>query len=244
MHCRSFGDKSSPALVILHGWGLNSEKYELLSRLLSKHFYVLVPDFPGFGETPEPEHPYAIELYADELKKLLEMEQVSEAFFIGHSFGGRITLFLAAHSPQLVKALVLTGAAGIEKFDLKRSLKRLVFWICSKLLKVFIFLPPVRRLRERVYRHRDIGKLQGVMKETFLKVVKRKLNKEAGMIVQDTLLLWGRQDQTTPVMDAEKILELVPHSYLKIFSQTGHRLPYEKPHEFAHEVSQFFLSRT
>lgn len=239
MNYYTFGRKTNPTLVILHGWGNSGEQYKELAKILSEDFYVIVPDLPGFGQTAPPSKAFDVLAYAREVKRFLKAQGIEEAIFLGHSFGGRISIKLAGNEPKLVTKLILTGAAGVEKFKLKRSLKRGAFWIIAKKLKLFSFLPPVQRLRERFYRHRDFGKVEGVMKETFLKVIKENLTKDAKEITQPTLLLWGAKDQMTPIYDAEKMLKIIPHSYLKIFTRATHKLPYEMPHEFAREVVQF-----
>lgn len=239
MHVTRFGSKKRPPLVILHGWGIDGSKFHQLASLLAKDWYVLVPDFPGFGQTPAPRKAMDVSDYAQQVKKMMKGEGIEQASFIGHSFGGRVTMKLASTSPKLVKSLILTGAAGVESWHWKRSLKRGIAWTAAKVLRLFTWIPPVRRLRDRFYIHRDFGKVEGVMKQTFLKVIKEKLDKDAKKIIQPTLLLWGSRDQLTPVRDAEKILKLIPHSRLQIFSGVGHNLPYKKPHEFAREVLQF-----
>ncbi len=240
MHSLSFGSRKKPCLVILHGWGLSSEPFAELGKLLSSDFYVIIPDLPGFGQTPEPKQPYDVSDYAKALKKFLKKEGISEAYFIGHSFGGRILLKLAHLDTQLVKALVLTGSPGVEAFKLKRTLRRMVLWGMGKFTKVFGFLPPVKRLKQRFYASRDFGKVEGVMKKTFLKVIRQRLSHDAKNLTQPALLLWGSRDTLVPVHDAQKLLETIPQAYLKVFANVGHKLPYAKPHEFAREAKQFF----
>lgn len=239
MHFATFGKKKKSVLVILHGWGLSLKEYVELAKLLAEKFYVVVPEFPGFGQTPPPRRPFNVEDYAKALKKFLDEQEISQAHFIGHSFGGRVLLRLANLYPDLVKTLTLTGCPGIEKFHLKRSAKRAIYWSAAKALRLFTFIPPIKRLRTKFYAHRDLGQVEGIMKQTFLKVIKENLTADARKIQQPTLLLWGNRDQMAPVYDAEKMLKVIPHSHLKIFTKVGHKLPYEKPHEFAREVMQF-----
>lgn len=235
----TYGDQKLPALIILHGWGLSSDSYHELAKLLAEDFHVIVPDLPGFGKTPVPKDAYRVSDYAAVVKKLLKDQKINEVVIVGHSFGGRIAIRLAQSSAKLVKALVLTGTPGVEKFHLKRSLKRAIYWTAAKGMKIVSFVPAVKRLRSRFYQHRDFGAVEGVMKETFLNVVREDLTSVAKKIQQPTLLLWGARDQLAPIYDAEKMLKIMPHSYLKIFNKVGHKLPYEKPHEFAQEVLTF-----
>lgn len=240
MHFIKLGRKNKPALIILHGWGLSSDKYKKLGSLLSGDFQVFIPDLPGFGNSEDPGKPYGNDDYAKEIIAFAKEQDIKEAYFIGHSFGGRIAMKLANKDPKLVKGLVLTGVPGVEKFYWKRSLKRFIYWSSAKSLKAFTFIPAVKKIRRKFYSNRDIGKLDGVMMETFNKIIKENLDNAAKKIQQPTLLLWGNRDQMALVIDAEKILTIIPHSYLKIFTKVGHRLPYEKPYEFAREVINFF----
>lgn len=243
MHHYQLGSAKKPVLVILHGWGLEGSLYKKLAELLSQDFHVIVPDMPGFGKTEAPSRAYRVIDYAHEIKAFLKEQGVSEAHFIGHSFGGRVTMKLANSSPKLVKSLVLTGTPGVEVFDIKRTVKRMIYWCGAKGLKLFAFLPPIKKLKHRFYSTRDFGKLEGVMKKTFLKIIRERLEKEAKVIKQPALLLWGRRDQMAPARDAQKMLKLIPHSYLKIFTRSGHKLPYEKPYEFSQAVTQFVGSQ-
>ena len=243
MNYYSKGKKESAALIILHGWSLSGDHYQELATLLSDDFYVLVPDLPGFGKTPAPKNPYDVSAYVSTVKKFIKDQGISEVIIVGHSFGGRIGMKLAHTCPKLVKALVLTGTPGVEKFKVKRSLKRAIYWTAAKGMKIVSFVPAVKRLRQRFYSNRDFGNVEGVMKDTFLKVIREDLTPIAKKIKQPTLLLWGARDTLALIYDAEKMLKLIPHSYLKIFTKVGHKLPYEKPHEFAREVVQF-LSRS
>lgn len=241
MHVETFGSKKSTPLIILHGWGIDGTKFSDLGKLLASDFYVVIPDLPGFGKSDPPRKAQDVSGYAREVKKMMKELKIDSAAFVGHSFGGRIVIKMAANSPKLVSSLVLTGAAGVESFRFKRSLKRTIYWTVAKGLKLFAWIPPVAKLRKKFYAKRDFGKVEGVMKETFLKVIAEKLDEFAKKINQPTLLLWGSRDQMTPVHDAEKLLKLIPDAYLKIFSGVGHRLPYQRPHEFAREVTHFLL---
>jgi pimeloyl-ACP methyl ester carboxylesterase len=53
---REAGDKTSPKLVLLHGWPSSSHQYRNLLPALAQKFHVIAPDYPGFGnsDTPDP----------------------------------------------------------------------------------------------------------------------------------------------------------------------------------------------
>lgn len=239
MHYYEHGKKTNPPLVLLHGWGLEGERYQKLAKALSQDFRVIVPDMPGFGKTNLPPKAYEVDDYGRRVKGFLTEQGINNAHFIGHSFGGRVLIKMANKYPDLVESVVLTGAPGVERFIPKRTAKRVLYWSAAKGMKGLSFLPPIKRLKNRFYADRDFGKVEGIMKDTFLKVIRERLDTEAKNIQQPTLLLWGLKDQMAPAKDAEKMLKLIPNSYLKMFTKSGHKLPYEKPEEFAREVRQF-----
>lgn len=239
MNFYSLGNRSSQSLVILHGWGLDGEKYRELAKLLAEHFYVLVPDFPGFGKSRDPERPYGVQEYMEHLILFLNEQNIRSAIFFGHSFGGRVSLALASRKPELVKALILSGAPGVEVFSLKRSAKRWIFFIAAKLLKYLSFLPGVTWLKNRFYARRDYGKLEGVMKQSFVKIIFEKLDQDAMNIQMPCLMLWGERDTLAPVHDAKKMQQLITGSELNVFADIGHGLPYQMPKEVAEEIVEW-----
>ncbi len=241
MSFMTFGNQDSKPLLFLHGWGVCGEKYAELGRILAKDFFVIIPDLPGFGKTPAPAQAFSVQDYASSMMEFIHQQGLKRVFLLCHSFGGRIALKLASEHSELFTAMILSGTPGVERFSLKRSLKRSLAWLIAKVLKPFRGIPQVERIRSRFYEKRDLGKLEGVMKETFLKVVAEDLTPCAKKISLPTLLLWGIRDRLTPVMDGEKLLEVIPGSYLKIFANVGHALPYEKPHEFARDVRSFLF---
>lgn len=286
---KTFGQKSFTPLLILHGWGLSGETFYELAQLLSKNFYVLVPDLPGFGKskvasqairsggadrggdgakdkgvlkigergnggtifsTPlsagpiegEPTEPWTVPHYAKAILSFMSEQDIRSASILGHSFGGQTALVMASINPERVQNLILCGASGVESFNLKRSAKRLMYLVASKLLKYLTFIPAVRRLKDRVYQSRDYSKVEGVMRETFKKVIKERQDEACRKVRCPVYLLWGQTDRLTPMHDADKLNALLPKSKLKIFSNVGHKLPYQKPFEVAREVLTFCLN--
>lgn len=97
--------ESDPALVLLHGWGVNRGVWNHLMEPLSRHFRVHALDLPGFGGTPAMDA-YSLPLLADYM-----LDRVpSRACWLGWSLGGQVALQAALQAPQRVQRLVLVGA--------------------------------------------------------------------------------------------------------------------------------------
>ncbi|HEX7607853.1 MAG TPA: alpha/beta fold hydrolase, partial [Candidatus Cryosericum sp.] len=101
-------------VVLLHGWGGQAASMTPLIVGLRDKYRVLALDLPGFGGTSPPPVPWGTPEYATFVERAVTFLGVTRATYIGHSFGGRIAIWLAAHAPEAVQALVLVDAAGIR----------------------------------------------------------------------------------------------------------------------------------
>ena len=103
---------SGEAVVVLHGWGGRIESMGPVIDCLSSHLRVVAPDLPGFGESPVPDGVWGTPDYATYVRDLLSELGVTKAHFVGHSFGAKISFYLAATVPALVDKVVLAGSPG------------------------------------------------------------------------------------------------------------------------------------
>jgi pimeloyl-ACP methyl ester carboxylesterase len=104
-------DPSLPAVVFLHGAGMDHSVWALPAR----HFAhagraVLAPDLPGHGRSDGPPQG-TIEEVAGWLRRLLDAAGVARAALVGHSMGSLVALAAAAADPARTTALVLIATA-------------------------------------------------------------------------------------------------------------------------------------
>lgn len=236
-------------IIILHGWRSSSEAWEKPKELLEKAGYqVLVPDLPGFGKEPPPKNPWTVSDYVEWV--LDKFGQLDKFMLIGHSFGGRIAIKLAANYPDRVEKLVLTGAAGIRFATFLERVKIGIFLPVSKLghlfLNVFpftIFSPITRKILYWLAGSKDYYIIQNsVMKESFKKVINEDLIDILAKIKVPTYLLWGKDDLMIPLKHAYIMAEKIPGSKLEIIEKADHRLPYGQPEIFINKVVMFLVS--
>ncbi len=106
-------DPTLPALVLVHGAGMDHSVWALQSRALAGHGRaVLAIDLPGHGRS-EGEALASIAALADWLAEFIVAAGLSSAVVAGHSMGALAALELAARHPERVQALVLIGAAAV-----------------------------------------------------------------------------------------------------------------------------------
>jgi len=111
-----------PRLLFLNGSGSSIATSELLIKLFTGEFDVLVHDQRGLGRTEVPAGPYAMAQYAADAAGLLDVVGWESARVVGISFGGMVAQELAATYPERVERLALLctspGGAGGASYPL------------------------------------------------------------------------------------------------------------------------------
>ena len=228
-------------LVLLHGWGTDSRSFAGIIPVLASSFSVYALDFSGFGNSPPPAKAWSVHDYADLVREFLAELLIEKPIIIGHSFGGRIGICLGAQ--DIPRKMILTGSAGIVP---KRKPIYYIRVYSYKAAKVLFSLPPLRRRRESalaLWQKRtassDYNNAQGVMRETFVKVVNKDLQYLMPDIKCPTLLLWGEQDTETPLAYGQKMEKLISGSGLAVIKGAGHYAFLDAPSQFLRITDSF-----
>ena len=101
-----------PRAVLLHGWRRSREDFAGVAEALDRAGFSTVSiDLPGFGATPPPSAASGARGYAERLAPLVTDLSAAgtPVVLVGHSFGGRVAVCLAAQQPQAVAGVVLSG---------------------------------------------------------------------------------------------------------------------------------------
>lgn len=233
-----------PTIIILHGWGLTGVRFAPLARVLRSYGYrVFTPDLPGFGDSVMPTRPYSLSDYVHFLEDYISEKKLRSVILIGHSFGGRVTLkYCGEHRPNL-RGIILTGTPGFTPVPRKRLF---IFIFLAKIGKLFFSLWPLSLLQEKIrlkYYYlvgaREFYRAQGVMRETFKRVVQEELSPLMKHVQSPCLLAWGALDRITPVWIAEKMHKEIHGSDLLIIPDNDHGVPYKNPERFASSIKKF-----
>ena len=98
-------------VVFLHGWARRALDFaECATELAGRGVGSVALDLPGFGASPLPKVAGGARYYAELLAPVLRQISDEPLVLVGHSNGGSIALVLAVTHPELVSALVVTGA--------------------------------------------------------------------------------------------------------------------------------------
>lgn len=101
------GPANGPALLLIHGQSTNWESYAKVLPELSKAYHVYAVDCHGHGKSSKDPEKYNVEAMGQDFTRFMT-EVIKEPVIIsGHSSGGLITTWLAAHSPENIAGVVL-----------------------------------------------------------------------------------------------------------------------------------------
>jgi pimeloyl-ACP methyl ester carboxylesterase len=182
---------SSPArIVALHGWGRSGNDFlEILAGLDA-----LAIHLPGFGPAAAPESVWGTADYARLVADAIE--PLGPVILVGHSFGGRIAVRLAATRPELVSALVLTGAPLVR---LAPASKPSLSYRLAKALHRFGLIPDsVMESRRSKAGSADYNAAQGVMRDIMVTTVNENYDDDLAKIRTPTWMVWGENDTAAP----------------------------------------------
>lgn len=210
---------------VLHGWGANIESVMPIVNSLRDRYRVIAYDSLGHGDSDEPDEVIGGDDYVALLKKIYDYYGVSRATCIGHSFGGKTLSVFAALYPEMVDKLVLVDASGVlPKRSFSYYRKVYTFKFLKNMYKLLFFWQDTEKAMARFYKKfgsDDYRAADGVMRKVFVKVVNESTEEYFPRIQADTLLIWGDEDDATPLYMAKVFEEKIPEAGLVVL-KGGH----------------------
>lgn len=210
-HSETIGN-SGASIIWLHGWGQDHTAFGRLAGLFSNAARNQLFDQPGFGKTPITLVGNGTREYAEELASILE--GTGPHVFVGHSFGVRVSLQLAANHPEMVAGIVGIAGAGLQKkrsIGFKLRAKSLQTWgkatrIIDRLLGTKMRSRFEQRFGSADYRN------AGDMRPTLVQVVNEDLSREAQRVICPVCLIYGALDTETPPEFGERYQMLMKNA--------------------------------
>lgn len=111
LNVHEWGDPAAPAVVCLHGLNAHGRRFRRLAEeRLAKHFRVVAPDLRGHGNS-DWEPPWTVATHAHDVLETMDAAGIRRASWIGHSYGGRLVVELAALAPERIERAALLDPA-------------------------------------------------------------------------------------------------------------------------------------
>ena len=255
LHITDLGE--GKPVVLIHGWPLSNAMYEYqYSALVDRGYRVIGITLRGFGFSDKPFGRYDYDVYADDIKVVLEALGMEEAALGGFSMGGAISIhFVAKYPGQHVEKLLLFGAAApiwTQRPDFPYNLPTaavadLIALNHSnrpQLLEDFgkIFAAHETALSAGMAQWLGIINYQAspyAMAQSLMALRDTDLREALGQISIPTAIFHGRHDKICPFVLAEQMHERIKDSRIIAFEKSGHALFVEEREKFNAELIHF-----
>jgi pimeloyl-ACP methyl ester carboxylesterase len=248
--------------VFLHGWAGSLSDWAFTEPYFDAG---LVYDAAGFGQSQiasdaAKNADYSLARYVEDLRALLDAENISTARLVGHSWGGVVAMEFAARYPERVSSLVAIGSAYFDPQNwlhiLFKWISYLIAWLLVISKKVLRRSPKLRRqaARRYFYRQPDAATLDHLMSavlasgnralvQTLLAGYQVRFKQICPAIKCPALYLGCDRDVVAPYQFVTPFQRLTPGSRDFMLRQCGHFPMLEKPAELAGLIHDFWEER-
>ena len=236
-------------MILLHGLGGSSSNWASTIGPLSQKYRVIVPDQIGFGRSDKPFINYRVGTLVDFLNGLYKELKIERASLVGNSLGGFTAAAFALAYPQKVDRLVLVDAAG---FALPKETDPRAFNVLNpstregvKQIMSLIFYNKAMFVNDAtvdMFYAQKIATGDGYTIQRFIESIIRGedlLDGKLGALKHPTLIIWGREDELTPLAMGERFKKEIANSELFIIEKCGHVPQMEKASEFNAALMKF-----
>lgn len=225
MYYEKYG-ASEKTILILPGWGDTRTTFMNLINYFSPSYTIYIVDYPGFGNSPVPKESLTIYDYAKLIKDFIKYRKIKNPIIIAHSFGGRITAILSGLYKIPIEKMILIDIAGIKQ---KKSIKTLIKEKLYKFLKRIVSFSKRKEKYQKkllnLFASSDYKALPNTMHETFKNIINEDLTNHFNNIPCEALLIWGNNDDITPIKYGRKLNKLIRESALIVYPRAKH-FPY------------------
>lgn len=263
VHYQEFGVLNDPTILLIHGYAASAFVWRIVAPLLAENgFHIIAVDLIGFGYSSKPAwFDYTIASQARIVSRLMNCVGIGRAGVVGTSYGGAVAATLALDYAERVEKLILVDAVINDEPKNHPILK------VARIPGVGEFLAPFfigskmfmrRRMRGTLHEtnHHLITpeRIEGIRRplhaadahhsvlQTGRNWDANRVEADAHLINQPTLIIWGANDTVIPTSDGEKLFDSMLHSRFVVFQNCGHSPQEEKPDDFVNVVTEFLTS--
>ena len=245
------GYRSSPAIVLIHGFPFSHAMWNPQIEVLKNSFRIIAYDIRGHGKSNVGDGQYTLELFVDDLVALLDHLRLEKVVLCGLSMGGYIALRAIERNPERIRALVLcdtTSNADSNEAKLRRAASIKIVKCAGVAPYAQEFLKAVltpQNIQNRMDLARSVlGMIEsnspvGICGTLLALAGRTETTTFLPKIHVPTLILVGEYDKITPPELSERMHTLIPNSKLQIVRNAAHLSNLEKPEEFTGHLLSF-----
>jgi len=245
------GSNESKSVVFVHGFPFDQRMWQKQVEELSKEYFCVTYDIRGLGESPVGDGQFTMEMFVDDLEKLIDELKITQPVLCGLSMGGYISLRAMERLQNRFSGLILCDTKP-EADDNQGRLKRAaaVKQINSGDFENFIEAFVLNCFGEKFVNENNV--------EYRMVVERSKKNSPVGVkgcllamagrtdtttslpkIKLPTLIICGSEDKLTPPNVMKPMAEQIPNSEIFLVESAGHMTPIEYPQEVTFAIKEF-----
>ncbi|WP_280377135.1 alpha/beta fold hydrolase [Nocardia wallacei] len=233
---------------------------QLASELHSRGFRTVTYSAYGRGYSDRVETTYDEALFVRQLADLTERLELSEPFhLVGTSLGALVSMAFCQRYAERIATLTLAGPAGLQPAPPATALlrrKKLGTLLAKKLGSTMLD----RHLSHNVRSPQQSAALSTMVRECyrfegsiyalaatiadFPLSARQDLYRSAGLLRIPKMLLWGDEDQVTPIAHLDEVYSLLAPTESHVISPCGHMVPYEEPIRMSERFAAFVEAAT
>jgi pimeloyl-ACP methyl ester carboxylesterase len=240
------GDPSGQPVIMIHGYSDSWFSFSRVLPLLDAKYHAFALTMRGHGDSDSPAEGYKFSDFAADVLAFIEEKQLERVTIVGHSMGSFIAQRVALGAPERVARLILVGSAtGFRKEaidEFQQAVNALSDPVPQEFAREFQYsttYQPVPidfmaqaiceslKLSARVWR----ATMAGMLAEQ---------SAPLDQIMTPALILWGDHDFIfTTRADQDKLAAAIKNATLKVYTETGHAVHWERPEQFARDLEDF-----
>lgn len=229
-------------VIFIHGAGGSQFTWSCQKTFFERRSNPIILELPGHGGSGG-EGEEEIGRYADHVRSFMKNLGLQKAFLVGHSMGGAIVQTLALTNPEMIKGIVLVGTGaklkvlpvileGIKNnFD--ETAQKIIRFAYSRKASVELIERGIESLKECRPK---------VLYGDFMACDRFDIMNEVGKIDLPTLILYGDEDELTPVKYSQFLHRRITGSKLESLPGSGHMVMMESPEVFNQKILEFITS--
>ena len=259
MHFLEWGDKNNPVCVLLHGFAQSAHSWDFISLSLSHKYRVIALDQRGHGDSDwDKSRNYSTPYFVNDLKNLINSQNISKFNLIGLSMGGKNSYFYASENQEYLNKLVIVDT-GPETIKKGTSNIRNFVQMEDELNSIEEFIQRIKKYNPHRTEEHIRGNILNNIKQldngkwtwkydSHLRSGFNNRNKNNNpseswealeKIATPTLIVKGGKSDILSSEILEKMTTVMSNAKSKTIEESGHLVPGDKPKEFTELIFDF-----
>jgi pimeloyl-ACP methyl ester carboxylesterase len=244
------GEGSIP-IICLHGYPFDKTMCQGQLDFLKSSNRIIACDIRGFGKSTDEESHLSIDLFSEDLIAFMDKLSINKAIVCGLSMGGFIALNALKRFPNRFEALILCDTQCIADTDeVKEKRYKIIDDIDANgvtdfnegFIKSVFHKDSLRDKKELVEQLRGVvfANSQHIITMGLIALAERSETcSTLNDITIPTLIICGREDEVTPLVQSELMNSTIKGSILRVINHAGHVSNLEQPIEFNKQLLDF-----